>query len=59
MPVGQLVYGPLGEIFGYRDVLVVSAVVYAAVALLPLMSRSVRDLGRVSAPTAEPASSPR
>ncbi|HSE71331.1 MAG TPA: MFS transporter [Nocardioidaceae bacterium] len=59
MPVGQLVYGPLGEIFGYRDVLVVSAVIYAAVALLPLMSRSVRDLGRVSAPTAEPVSSPR
>lgn len=32
MPLGQLIYGPLGEWFGYRDVLMVSAVVYAAVA---------------------------
>jgi MFS family permease len=46
MPVGQLVYGPLGERFGYHDVLVVSGVVYAAVALLALTSRSVRTLGR-------------
>jgi MFS family permease len=48
MPVGQLLYGPLGEAFGYEDVLVVSGVVYVAVALLTLTSRSVRRLGRVS-----------
>ncbi|WP_067428701.1 MFS transporter [Nocardioides jensenii] len=47
MPLGQLIYGPLGEWFGYRDVLMVSAVVYAAVALVTLTSRSVRDLERV------------
>lgn len=46
MPLGQLVYGPLGEWFGYRDVLVVSAVVYVTVALLTLTSRSVRNLER-------------
>ncbi|QIX26006.1 MFS transporter [Nocardioides sp. JQ2195] len=46
MPLGQLVYGPLGEWFGPRDVLVTSAVVYAAVALLTLTSRSVRNLER-------------
>ena len=46
MPVGQLVYGPLGEVFGYRDVLVVSGVLYAVVALATLSSRSVRDLRR-------------
>lgn len=46
MPVGQLVYGPLGDAFGYRDVLVVSGVVYAVVALGTLSSRSVRELQR-------------
>jgi MFS family permease len=49
MPVGQLVYGPLGEAFGYRDVLVVSGVVYAVVAVGTLSSRSVRRLRRVPA----------
>jgi MFS family permease len=49
MPVGQMVYGPLGEAFGYRDVLVVSGVVYLSVCLLTLCSRSVRTLER--APT--------
>ena len=46
MPIGQLAYGPLGEAFGYRDVLVVSGVAYAAISLLALSSRSVRTLGR-------------
>ncbi len=46
MPVGQLAYGPLGAAFGYRDVLVVSGVAYVAIALLTLLSRSVRDLPR-------------
>ncbi len=46
MPVGQLLYGPLGEAFGYRDVLVVSGVAYVLVALVTLSSRSVRTLSR-------------
>jgi MFS family permease len=46
MPIGQIIYGPLGDAFGYRSVLVVSAVVYTSVALLTLTSRSVRNLGR-------------
>lgn len=46
MPVGQLSYGPLGEAFGNRDVLVGSGVAYAAISLLSLASRSVRDLPR-------------
>jgi len=47
MPIGQLAYGPLGEVFGYRDVLLVSGIAYVAVALLALASRSVRNLERV------------
>ncbi|MGN6131092.1 MAG: MFS transporter [Nocardioidaceae bacterium] len=46
MPVGQIVYGPLGEAFGYQRVLVLSGVLYAGVCLLTLSSRSVRALGR-------------
>lgn len=56
MPVGQLLYGPMGEWFGYHNVLVVSAVVYAAVALLALTSRSVRTLERDLSTTSGPAS---
>lgn len=48
MPVGQLLYGPLGEHFGSRDVLLWSGVAYAAIALLTLSSRSVRNLERQS-----------
>ena len=44
MPVGQLLYGPLGEWFGAAPVLVASAVAYAGVVLLTLSSRSVRNL---------------
>ncbi|CAN5130715.1 MFS transporter [soil metagenome] len=50
MPVGQLLYGPLGESFGYRDVLLWSGVAYAVIALLALTSRSVRSLDRQSGP---------
>ncbi len=52
MPLGQVVYGPLGEAFGYQPVLVASSVVYLATVLLVLSSRSVRDLRRVE--NAEP-----
>lgn len=44
IPVGQLLYGPLGEWFGAAPVLVASAVAYAGVVLLTLSSRSVRNL---------------
>jgi len=52
MPVGQLVYGPLGEAFGFRDVLLVSGVVYLVVCLLTLTSSSVRQLGRTTSESA-------
>ncbi len=44
MPVGQLLYGPLGDTFGYRDVLVASGIVYFLVAVATLASPSVRGL---------------
>lgn len=46
IPVGQLAFGPLGEAFGFRDVLVVSGTAYIVVALLTLSSGSVRRLER-------------
>ncbi|HET8718169.1 MAG TPA: MFS transporter [Nocardioidaceae bacterium] len=56
MPVGQIIYGPLGEAFGYRTVLMVSGVVYTAVALLVLLSGPVRRLGRAPAATVQATS---
>jgi MFS family permease len=53
MPVGQLIYGPLGDEFGYQQVFVVSGIVYAAVCALTLASPSVRNLRRTV--PAEPA----
>jgi MFS family permease len=53
IPVGQLVYGPLGEWFGTQSVLVVSAFAYAGICLLVLTSSSVRNLERAVA-TPEP-----
>ena len=52
MPIGQLTFGPLALAFGYGDVLVVSGVVYTAVCLLTLLSRSVRSLQRAPAEVA-------
>jgi MFS family permease len=46
MPVGQLVYGTLGDRFGYAPVVAVSGIAYVAVALAVLLSRSVRTLPR-------------
>jgi MFS family permease len=61
MPIGQLVYGPLGEAFGYAEVLTASGVAYVAIALLVLVSPSVRNLPRapadVTATTPSPPSS--
>ena len=53
IPIGQLTFGPLAETFGAQHVIVVAAVVYAAIALSTLLSRSVRRLERVS-PTSPP-----
>lgn len=50
MPIGQLAWGPLGAAFGNSRVLVVSGIAYAAICLLVLTSRSVRDLPRRTAP---------
>ncbi len=55
MPIGQLVYGPLGETFGFRDVLIVSGIAYLAIAVLTLGARSVRDLERHPAADRVPA----
>jgi MFS family permease len=46
IPLGQLAYGPLGELFGYAEVLTVSGVLYVLICLAALTSRSVRDLQR-------------
>ncbi len=54
IPVGQVAYGPLAEIFDAQDVLIMSAVVYVLIALSTLLSPSVRNLGRVAP---EPAAS--
>jgi MFS family permease len=58
MPIGQLVYGPLGEVFGYAEVLTVSGVAYVAIALLVLASPSVRNLPRAPADVTVTAPSP-
>jgi hypothetical protein len=59
VPVGQLVYGPLGDRFGYAPVVAVSGVLYVVIALGVLLSRSVRTLPRATAaaPTPEPSPS--
>jgi MFS family permease len=46
IPVGQLTYGPLAAAFGYRDVLIVSGILYFGICLLTLLSDSVRELPR-------------
>jgi MFS family permease len=56
IPAGQLLYGPLGTTYGFRDVLVVSGIAYAAICLLTLSSRSVRGLRRVPVVATTPVS---
>lgn len=51
VPVGQLVYGPLGAVFGYQRVCVVSGLAYVAIALATLLSPSVRGLRRAPLPS--------
>jgi MFS family permease len=52
MPVGQLVFGPLGAAFGYGPVMMASGAAYVVICLLTLASRSVRELRRVPVPVA-------
>ncbi len=46
IPLGQLVAGPLAVAFGLRPVMLVAGLLLSAVALLTLLSPSVRDLPR-------------
>ena len=48
IPLGQLAFGPLGNVFGVQDVMLVSGVVYVLICAAALTSRSVRDLGRAT-----------
>ncbi len=50
IPIGTLFYGPLAGVFSARDVLVVSGVVYVVIALVTLLSESVRNLPAVVHP---------
>lgn len=55
IPVGQMLFGPLGEAFGDRPVILASAGIYALTVLAVLSSRSVRDMRRVvTVPDAAP-----
>jgi len=48
MPIGQLAYGPLGDLVGYEELLIWSAGAYTVVVALVLSSRSVRTLPRAA-----------
>ena len=52
MPVGQLLFGPLADSFGFRAVLTVSGVAMISISLVTLLSRSVRTLDRPTVSTA-------
>jgi MFS family permease len=56
IPIGQLTFGPLGEALGAQRVILVSGFVYVAIALITLMSRSVRRLERAETAAATEAS---
>jgi len=49
MPIGQLIYGSLGDHYGYRDVMLVSGIAYLLICAATLTSSSVRNLGRANA----------
>lgn len=50
IPLGQLAFGPLGQVFGIQDVMLVSGVAYLVICGLTLVSRSVWNLPRVTEP---------
>ncbi|WP_196240628.1 MFS transporter [Nocardioides anomalus] len=49
VPVGQLLVGPLGVVFGVQHTILVCALLFVAISLATLGSRAVRDLQRVPA----------
>jgi MFS family permease len=49
IPIGQLAFGPLGLAVGIQPVLIAAGIAYVVIALVPLASRSVRDLRRTPA----------
>lgn len=57
IPVGQLLFGPLGLAFGIQPVMLASGIAFVAISLVTLTSRSVRDLRRVTvlSTTSQPA----
>lgn len=54
IPVGQLLFGPLGLVFGIQRVMLIAGIAYLAIALATLLSPAVRTLERVSRPVSEP-----
>lgn len=48
IPIGTLVFGPLGAAFGIDTVILVGGLAYITIALVTLLSRSVRTLDRIS-----------
>jgi MFS family permease len=46
IPLGQLAIGPLAAVFGVRETMLVSGLLYVAICMATLGSRSVRDLPR-------------
>jgi hypothetical protein len=56
IPLGQLVYGPLAQVFDLKRVMLVSGVAYVAISLATLASSSVRNLERAPTGTAETGS---
>ena len=59
MPVGQLLFGPLGDAFGFEAVLVASGLAAIVISLLTLLSRSVRTLDRPAVvPEPNPSAAP-
>jgi MFS family permease len=55
IPIGQLLFGPLGAVFGVANVILIGGLAYIAIALLTLTSRAVRTLDRVRTTDSEPA----
>ncbi len=58
IPVGTFAYGYLATHVSLEALLVVSGILYAALCLSALLSRSVRDLGHVDGLTPAPGSPP-
>jgi MFS family permease len=58
IPLGQLAFGPIGLAFGIPPVMIVAGFAYVVIALVPLVSRSVRDLPRATTAVSELGSKP-